>query len=111
MAISQNIDSDLGVIFLEIESELRDENVGRWSDAVRADPNCRPGIKRLADFSGVTKLNVTTHGIERLATAARGFDPLRRGRRLAIVVSGCEADQGSTRGGSLATAPGTRGAS
>ena len=90
MGITHRIDADLGVIFLKIDGELRDEHVGWWSDAILADPNYRPGMDRLADYSGVTKLGVTTEGLRRLATAARGFDPLRWGRRLAIVVSGEE---------------------
>ena len=88
MGITHNIDVDLGVIFLKVDGELRDESVGWWSDAILADPNYRPGMDRLADYSGVTKLSVTADGIQRLATAARGFDPFRWGIRLAIVVSG-----------------------
>ncbi len=88
MGITHHIDVELGVIFLKVDGELRDENVGWWSDTILADPDYRPGMDRLADYSGVTKLSVTTGGLHRLAMAAQGFDPFRWGRRLAIVVSG-----------------------
>ena len=88
MGIAHHIDVDRGVIFIKVDGELRDESVGWWSDAILEDPNYRPGMDRLADYSGLTKLSVTTEGLRRLATAARGFDPLRWGDRLAIVVSG-----------------------
>ena len=88
MGITHHVDVDLAVIFIKVDGELRDESVGWWSDAILADPNYRQGMDRLADYSGVTKLSVTTEGLHRLATAARGLDPSRWGKRLAIVVSG-----------------------
>ncbi|MEE9254090.1 MAG: hypothetical protein V3U43_04090 [Pseudomonadales bacterium] len=84
------MDLEHGVIFITIDGELSDEHVDWWSGAILADPNYRPGMDRLVDFSGVTKLGVTTEGNRYLATAAQRFDPNRWGRRLAIVVSGEE---------------------
>ena len=90
MGVMHHIDVELGVIFVKVDGDLRDENVDWWSGAILKDPDYRPGMDRLVDFSGVTTLSLTTDGNRRLATAARRLETSRWGRRIAIVVSGEE---------------------
>lgn len=63
-----------GVVFSRAWGVLTDEDLLAHGKVLRADARLTPRLRQIADFSGVTKLGVTSEGVRR-ATRNNPFGP------------------------------------
>jgi hypothetical protein len=68
MPASYLIDQARGVVFSRAWGVLTDEDILAHARVLRADARLTPGLRQVADFQDVTKLDVTSEGVRRAAT-------------------------------------------
>ncbi len=83
MPVTYRIDVAAGIVYSEAHGRVTDDDLVDHQSRLQSDPDFRPDLRQLFDFRGVEAVEVTTHGIRRLAERQR-FGP---GSKRAFVTS------------------------
>jgi len=81
MPWSYTINPKQGVVFTVASGVVTDEDIMAHQKALRTDPDFRPDMRQLIDFSPTTELKVTTQGIKQAVAG----NPWGAGSRRALV--------------------------
>jgi hypothetical protein len=85
MPYSYLIDLERDVVFSRIWGTLTDDDVAGHATGLRADPRFDPELNQIIDMRELSDLQVTSHGVRKLATLVP-FDP--EARRAFVVGTG-----------------------
>jgi hypothetical protein len=86
MGTSYRIDAQLRTLFIRASGVLRDEDLGLLWRSIISDPEMRPDLNELADYTRVTASTVTTRFVWDLTDSFRRFDRVRsRQAKVAVV--------------------------
>jgi hypothetical protein len=89
MPYSYFIDLDRDVVFSRIWGTLTDDDIVAHAESLKADPRFDPELNQVIDMRGLSDLQVTSHGVRRLAQLV----PFRPDARRAFVVGTGQAEQ------------------
>lgn len=87
MPYSYLIDTQRGIVFSRIWGVLTDEEVLSHATGLKEDPRFSPGLKQVIDFRELTDMQLTTHGLRKLAH----LNPFHPDAKRAFVVDTDEA--------------------
>ena len=87
MPMTYSIDSTRRVVFTTASGVLADRDILAHKEELLADPKLEPGMMELQDVRGITKVDVTSKGIQHLAVLSDSEKKILGDFKLAIVVS------------------------